>query len=388
MLQKIKKSFAFAGYLILAVVCVFYIQSPVFDFTTPEFDFNNTTFYNPYQNLRDSTPQYKINFHTHSKGKSGLFNGLNSPKELKQAYDSLNYTYSYLSNYQSLEPLDKESAWFMPVYEHGYNIYKTHQLGIHTQKVVLFDYPLFQSLSQKQHIINQLQENSSFVTLNHATLLNGYTARELKQLSNFNALEIFSFYTNSTALWDSVLSTNFCAWGLANDDCHTLADVGKFGLCWNNIMAPSADSTGVLTALKLGAFTFAKGWVGKNLNKLQTLQVQGDSIFIDLLFPAEKLRIISTFGRVIHELSNTKSFSFRVDPTERYYRFEAYNQHYKLFTNPIYRAPQELVMGPPKNFTPNSFLTLLWRLLMAILLVLSLIKLIQIIRGNSTKHCS
>ena len=385
MFKTIRKILAFIGYFVIVVASVFYIQSPVYDFHKPEVLNADNSWYNPYQNLTDSAAQYKINFHTHSKGKSGLFNGVNTPQQLKQAYDSLNYTYSYLSNYQSLEPLDTVSPWFMPVYEHGYNLFKTHQLGINAKKVVYLDYPLFQSLSQKQHIINRLQSNSSFVVLNHATLLNGYRSAELKQLSNFNALEIFSFYTNSTALWDSILSSNFCAWGIANDDCHTLNDQGKFGLCWNNIFAPQPDSSGVLNALKTGAYTFAKGWVGKNLNKLIALQISNDSIHLSTLLPAEKLVAITTNGRVVVTEKNVKNLSIRLDPNERYYRFEIYNQHFKLFTNPIYKGTQELVMGPPKNFTPNTILTYLWRLLIAILLVLSLFKLYQIVLVNSTK---
>ena len=44
----------------------------------------------------------------------------------------------------------------MPLYEHGYNISKEHQLAIGAERVEWLDFPFWTWLNQKQFILNRV----------------------------------------------------------------------------------------------------------------------------------------------------------------------------------------------------------------------------------------
>ena len=55
----------------------------------------------------------------------------------------------------------------MPLYEHGYNITKEHQLAIGARRVEWLDFPIWTWLHQKQFILNRVAQTSDLVAINH-----------------------------------------------------------------------------------------------------------------------------------------------------------------------------------------------------------------------------
>ena len=85
-----------------------------------------------------------------------------------------------------------KSPNFIPTYEHGYNVYKTHQVCIGAERVLWTDLIFFQTKSMKQWIIDQLDQDCEIVSLAHPLLLNGYTVDELRFLTNYEMMEVLN----------------------------------------------------------------------------------------------------------------------------------------------------------------------------------------------------
>ena len=57
------------------------------------------------------------------------------------------------SDYQKINYHGSDKPDFIPTYEHGYNIFKTHQVCIGAERVLWTDLLVFQTKSMKQWII-------------------------------------------------------------------------------------------------------------------------------------------------------------------------------------------------------------------------------------------
>jgi len=156
LMLKILKIFAkyFAIFLILLLLIfgVNYITCPVYDFhvSTP---FSGLFIYNPYSSM-DSKAWHKSNFQIQSYAWGGITSGRgNSNEDIYQLYKSLGYEVIATSDYQKINRFAEQYPGFIPVYEHGYGIQKSHQVLVGSKKVLWKDYPFFQTIHNKQHII-------------------------------------------------------------------------------------------------------------------------------------------------------------------------------------------------------------------------------------------
>jgi hypothetical protein len=210
LLSAIKRLLLFFVLVFIGLFFPFYMQTEIYDFFETE-PFSGNTFYNPYQNWQNQGSQ-KANFHAHSKAWLGLTNGENTPKEIEKVYKAKGYGIACLSNYQSISEQTASKGNIVPVYEHGFNLKKTHQLAIGAESVSYLEFPFFQNLSQKQMVINRIKEHSRFVALAHPTLRNGYSANDMAYLSNYDFIEVLSPYANSLALWDTALKHGKKEW--------------------------------------------------------------------------------------------------------------------------------------------------------------------------------
>jgi hypothetical protein len=77
----------------------------------------------------------------------------------------LGYDAAQISNYQSISNAFADSAFNVPSYEHGFGIRKKHHLLIGARKVLWFDYPLYQNINHKQHMLNLLRPLSDIVAM-------------------------------------------------------------------------------------------------------------------------------------------------------------------------------------------------------------------------------
>ena len=109
-----------------------------------------------------------------------------------------------------------------PLYEHGYNIGKHHQLAIGARKVDWFDFPIWQSRSHLQFIINRVAATADLVAIVHPESRNAYDDADLHELTGYHLIEVFNGKFPHDAAWDAALSSGRAVWGIGNDDNHDL----------------------------------------------------------------------------------------------------------------------------------------------------------------------
>ena len=133
----------------------------------------------------------KVNFHFHTRAWGGITSGRQNTNELFwETYKKLGYDAPFISNYQQISKFNKDSAFYIPVYEHGFGIRKKHQVCIGAKKVLWFDLSLFQDLDHKQFILDLLRDDNEIVAIAHPGWDNGYPPEHLKYLTNYNLLEV------------------------------------------------------------------------------------------------------------------------------------------------------------------------------------------------------
>jgi hypothetical protein len=77
----------------------------------------------------------------------------------------------------------------LPLYEHGYNIAKGHQLAIGAHSVEWLDFPIWQGRDQKQYIIDRVGAAADLVALNHPNT--AYSEDDLRDLTSYQLLEVY-----------------------------------------------------------------------------------------------------------------------------------------------------------------------------------------------------
>jgi len=168
------------GLIILLLIVIFFVIyaiAPVYKFSDAKV-FSGDKIHNPYQNM-DSTHWKKGNFQVQSRAWLGITNGRNNSNEAIQiVYKQLGYDIIVTSDYMKINDFGEGNNWHIPTYEHGYSVRKVHQVCIGSRKVDWIDYPFYQNISHKQHIINILRENNDIVCLAHPDLRDGYLLNE------------------------------------------------------------------------------------------------------------------------------------------------------------------------------------------------------------------
>jgi len=216
---------------IILALSWFYATCPIYIFEEPK-PFAGEKFHNPYQEI-DPDGWHKCNFHAHSKCWRGLTKGKNSPEEFFATYNKLKYDVCPLSNYMQIDATHSGDPLYIPVYEHGYNIKKVHQLALGARTIVWRDYVFPQNLSQKQHIIDMLKKHSQVVALCHPGVRSGYPLEDLMYLSGYDLMEVQNCHEIYAEEWDAALSSGHQVWLIAGDDAHSV----------NNIVQPQRSAT-------------------------------------------------------------------------------------------------------------------------------------------------
>ncbi|MCP9757331.1 hypothetical protein EGI26_19390 [Lacihabitans sp. CCS-44] len=315
--------------LTLALVALYY-QSEIFSFSQTPIN-RPSSFYNPYQNwIKKKT--LKANFHAHGQAWGGITNGHNSDDEIIKEYKKLGFSIAAVSNYHSISKINDTSLLYIPCYEQGFNVSKTHLLAIDATEAYNLDFPLGQSLSQKQTRILNLKKTASLVALTHPGLGEGFNTQDLKYLKGYDLMEVLSPYFESFDLWDYALNQGHLSWILANDDTHDLKKQppGRF---FNLIMTENKTKFDVVNALKNGnhvSYSSDKGIVDVSLEKIS---LKGNTLNYSFSGNINRVKLVRN-GEV-----------FMVDPhgqvilqeTDKYVRFEVVGEKSVLYTNPIYR---------------------------------------------------
>jgi len=171
-------------FLVLLLIFLFnYLIAERYIFPKPE-PFSGKYWYNPYQEM-DTMNWRRTNLHMHSHAWGGMTNGSgNHSHEVWDLYRDLGYESIGISNYQFIDTLFSTEPQYIPVYEHGYGIFKSHQLSIGARKVLWYDLPFGQDVHHKQYILNRLKKNCEMISINHPTFFGGYHSNDFKYLTN------------------------------------------------------------------------------------------------------------------------------------------------------------------------------------------------------------
>ena len=251
-----KKFFKYLLYLVLAFVgflIAMNIFVPVYVFDEP-LPFHGEYLLNPYQDI-DSTYWKCCNFHGHTRQYAGVTNGRNNGNAV---YDSMYRMFDYdhvgISDYNKVNNYeDGRDPGFIPGYEHGYNIWKTHQVCLGTKKVRRIDYFFYQTLSHKQHMLNKLAKQNKAVAVAHPSFVDGsYNVRDMKNLSNYQLLEVLNGFINSPEHWDMALSNGHLVYLIADDDTHDVLKVNDIALRITYLNAKNNDADELYDALLSG----------------------------------------------------------------------------------------------------------------------------------------
>jgi hypothetical protein len=311
-----------------------YVLVPVYMFhaRTP---FAGAALFNPYAGLQ---PHWqRANFHAHARAWAGITSGQQSPDEIRTAYRAKGYDVVGLSNYHQITRASNDSA-FLPVYEHGFSIRKTHQLIIGATHITALDFPLWQTTQAKQYLLARLHDTASLTAVAHPYLRNGYGQSQLAELSGFDLLEVRSHWNDASAWWDSTLTAGNPVWAIGSDDSHDIRKPKEFGVVWTMVNAATNAPADILRALRHGRMYVVAGTGNGAPPRLESMTVRGDTITAQFNQPMERVRVITDGGLVRMQREGSIDITYIVTPADRYARIVATAAGGTLYLNPVIRA--------------------------------------------------
>lgn len=336
------------GFVSLVVVTSVFVPSYSFDEPKP---FQGNYLHNPYKDM--SPDDWRMaNFHAHSRQFGGLTNGrVNTNEMIDSVYSALGFDHVGISDYNKINYYDSVAPGFIPAYEHGYGIFKIHQLCIGAEKVRKMDYFAFQNLSMKQHTLNRLEKQTRLAVLAHPSFVKkGYLVEDMKYLSNYKLMEVLNGFRISAAHWDMALSNGHLVYMIANDDSHDVTDITDVATRFTMINAPANEAELLLSALENGNavgvdFPIKKSEtleqkatrIKKDLPYITQVELKGDTLSISASKTISKAKFIGRDG-TLQTQTQTQTISYVIQPEDDYVRAELnFKDGTTLYLNPITR---------------------------------------------------
>ena len=374
--------------LILTVIFWFYLQAPVYDFPQPQ-PFSGSALYNPYEGL-DSLNWRRANFQVQSRAWGGLTDGRkNSNEAIDSIYRSLDYEVIATSDYMKINRWGEDLETFIPVYEHGYGTNKWHQVVIGAHRVNWIDFPIGQSLSHKQYILDVLRGNSELVYIAHPRFGGGYKPDDMTWLTGYTGLEVLNYFRNSIDYWDSALSAGRYAALMGNDDSHDISNPMEVGHRMTYIHSASLHSDSIVAALKAnrayGAdiFRTREETMQEKIAKIPSIarfryaRLCGDTLKVAVDKTAASFRFIGQGGKEKGRMENVSEawYVFRSDDT--YIRTEIhFADKNVLHLNPVVRCNPNEIPGNPPLATVNVYKTWVYRVLLLASLIFIILNIV------------
>ncbi len=335
--------------LLVGAVIFQYLTCPVYRFPEPK-PFSGDLIFNPYKGM-DSTVWRRANFQVQSHVWGGITDGRKNTNEIIDSiYRELDYDIIATSDYQKINYWGQEKKSYIPVYEHGYGIFKNHQVLLGSKKVNWADFPVYQNLNHKQHIINILRKNNELIYIAHPGLRGAYEPEDMKYLTGYEGLEVLNYVIVSKAHWDSALSAGHYVTIMGNDDSHDVSQPLEVGHRCTYINSPSLDGDSIMAALRTGrAFgadifrtpdeTIAEKAVkAKQIARLDYVQLAGDTLKVGVSKAASTFKFIGQDGVVKSETEGGSSASYVIRPEDTYIRTEIIFPDKNVFyLNPVIR---------------------------------------------------
>jgi len=317
---------------------------PVYEFP-PTQPFQGDQWYNPYASSNGEW--LRSNFHAHSKAWGGITYGTNAPEEIWDHYRNLGYDIHSISNYQLIDRTGEGQDLYIPGYEHGIGISQQHHTVIGAESVSWFDFPLYQGLRQKQHIIDLLAPSSEVLFINHPDRHRAYSLEDMRHLTGYTGMEIKSHFADAVDYWDAALSAGRPVWGVCADDSHRLNRASHVANGWLMILSPQRAQAPVLDALRQGAFYSV--WKGKEgqPNSLRACEIEEGDLSATFEEPADVIRFVGQGGSIMAWTVGQATASYTLRESDTYVRVEADSNGTTLYLNPVFRHGGQPLVTPP-----------------------------------------
>jgi hypothetical protein len=333
-----------------------YAWGPVYDFP-PAVPFAGAALYNPYDNR---PPRWqRANFHAHGRAWIGLTNGSQSDEEVARRYRELGYDVPGVSDYQRIAA--NHGVATIPVYEHGYNITKQHQLAIGAHDVEWLDFLLWQSRSHQQYVIDRVRRKSDLIALAHPATRDAYTTEDLQQLTGYDLIEIVNGPFAAVDVWDSALSAGRAVWAVADDDTHDLEDVRRTAAAWTMVGAPTAETGDVVDALRAGR-SYAVQRTGAieaaHVTTLNRLELDGHQMRVHLDGAASNITFIGQNGVARKTVPATHSAEYTFAEHDTYVRTVIQSPQTVLYLNPVIRYDGKSMPKPAASVDATATWTM------------------------------
>ena len=341
------------GTAVAVSLVLWWFIPPVYNFSEPT-AFHGNQWYNPYSTI-DTNYLRLSNFQIQSKSYGGVTNGRNNSSErVFSTYKNLGYDVITISDYMKINHYQEDSFPHVAVYEHGYGAFKNHQVCIGASEVMWLDFPLFQSQSSKQFVLNELKKTSKCVAIAHPSLRDAYSVDDMKVLRGYDLIEALSNFKNSLELWDAALSAGNPVFLVADDDAHNLDKPNDYGRVATVIHSKSSNEDSLIHALKHGnAYGLvvqtpegdsheAKENRFKKLPQLLQHRLLNDSIFLRFSDSITEITAIGQDGVVLMNNragNSTTRYAFGLKEVKHFVRFEVkMRDGSKIYTNPVFRS--------------------------------------------------
>lgn len=322
--------------LVVAVLALLpYVWAPVYRFPEPA-PFAGDHLLNPYAGLQGNWQ--RANLHAHGHAWLGLTSGEQSDDAVARRYRDLGYSVPGVSDYQRIAA--HHGVDTLPLYEHGFNIGKNHQLAIGARAVDWFDLPFWQTRSNQQYVIDRIHRNAALVSLNHPGSRDAYEVEAVRALTGYDFIEVVNGPFTSEEVWDAALSSGRAVWAVANDDTHDLNDPRRTAVGWNMIDAPSASNDDIVGALKRGrsyAVLRTGALEAANITTLSALQVHNGTISVTLAGAPSTIKFVGQDGAVRYSVDEAHSASYRLAESDTYIRTVIRTPQTVLYLNPVLR---------------------------------------------------
>ena len=338
----------------LLLLALPYVRSAIYRFPEPR-PFTGPAFFNPYDG--GGTSWQRANLHAHAEAWGGLTNGQQTPADIVRRYRGIGYDVPGISDYHRITRVAGEDV--LPLYEHGYNLAKTHRLVIGARRVSWLDFPLWQSLSHKQIVIDSAAASAEFVALAHPAT--GYSHDDLRRLTGYHALEIVNGPHPAMPYWDAALSSGHPVWGIANDDTHDLRNAGRLGVAWTMIDAPSTKADDLVAALKAGrsyAVWRSNQQAAAQDSALAEVHFSNGTLSVSSVGDPATYVFVGQHGSVRKTIRGVHAASYTFTPEDTYIRTIIQTPRTEMFLNPVFRYDGATLPSPRATYDMGGTWTL------------------------------
>ncbi len=384
MIKKVLKSILLIISAFVAIVVLTSIFVPSYSFDEPK-PFQGNYLHNPYQNMNPDN-WIQTNFHAHSRQFAGLTNGrVNTNEMIDSVYSTLGFDHVGISDYNKINYYDSTNSSFIPAYEHGYGMFKIHQLCIGAERVRIMDFFAFQNLSMKQHTLNRLEKQTRLAVIAHPSFVKkGYLVEDMKYLSNYKLMEVLNGFRISTAHWDTALSNGHLVYLIGNDDSHDMTDITDVATRFTMINASGNEAELLLSALENGNAvgvdfpikydeTLEKkaDRLEKELPYITQIELKNDTLLISASKPFSKIKFIGQDGKELKTMKDKRSAYYVIRNEDNYVRTElSFKGGVTLYLNPITRHENSDVVKQRLDSVNWSKTIILWGIYLMIMVCL------------------